>query len=157
MHIEIERKYLVAQVPECLERFPHKKYIQGYLNTSPVIRVRAEGGGYFLTYKGSGMMLREEYNLPIDQKSFEHLIRKCDGHIIRKTRYFIPLCPSSGLIAELDIFEGELEGLLLVEVEFASKKEADLFTPPFWFGEEVSEKPQYYNSHLSRFGYPPKE
>ncbi|MDO4787687.1 MAG: CYTH domain-containing protein [Johnsonella sp.] len=152
---EIERKYLVRELPEHLEKFPHQKYIQGYLNISPVIRVRAEAGNYFLTYKSSGMLLREEYNLPLDQKSFEHLLQKCEGYIIKKTRYFIPLDPSPGLVAELDLFEDELKDLILAEVEFSSKKEADSFTPPSWFGEEVSEKPQYYNSYLSKYGYRP--
>lgn len=146
-NMEIERKFLVKEVPD-LDDVHYEEFIQGYLNRDPVVRVRQEGERYFLTYKGKGLMAREEHNLPLDEKSFEHLIFKCDGKIISKTRYYIPL-EGSDLIAELDIFNEPHEGLMLVEVEFLSMGEAEYFTPPAWFGEEVTDDPAYHNSNLS--------
>ena len=112
---EIERKYLVKKIPAELANYKCKKISQGYLCTSPVVRIRRSDEEYYLTYKGSGLMIRKEYNLPLTKESYEHLKEKIDGRLIEKTRYLIPL--DNGLTAELDIFEGDLAPLCLVEVE----------------------------------------
>ena len=62
--MEIERKYLVSEVPANLKDYHCRVIEQGYLSTHPVVRVRKDNDSYYLTYKGSGMMAREEYNLP---------------------------------------------------------------------------------------------
>jgi len=128
-HMEIERKFLIDALPEALSDFPHQEYLQGYLSTSPTLRVRREGETYVLTYKGSGLMKRTEYNLPLTAESFAHLLEKCDGLRIEKTRYRIPLSGTE-LTAELDVFHGALSGLWLVEVEFPDEESAARFLPP---------------------------
>ena len=95
-------------------------------------------------------MVREEYNLPLTKESYGHLLPKIDGLLIAKTRYLIPL--NERLTAELDIFEKDLAPLTLVEVEFDSVEEADKFTAPDWFGEDVTNSGKYHNSYLSRHG-----
>lgn len=62
--MEIERKFTVKKLPENLERYPSRLIEQGYLNTNPVVRVRRDENDYYLTYKGKGLLAREEYNLP---------------------------------------------------------------------------------------------
>lgn len=146
--MEIERKFLPKYIPEGIDAYEHHHIEQGYLATNPVVRVRKSDEQYYLTYKGSGMMAREEYNLPLTDESYNHLIKKADGNIISKTRYLIPL--NNGLTAELDIFEGVFLGMLLVEVEFPSVEEAEAFMPPDWFGEDVTYDKKYHNSYLSR-------
>ena len=146
--MEIERKYLVRQIPENLSQYHCKKIAQGYLCTSPVVRIRRSNDDYYLTYKGKGLLAREEYNLPLTQESYEHLSSKIDGILIEKNRYLIPL--SDGLVAELDIFEGKLSDLVLVEVEFESIEEANSFIAPEWFGEDVTHSGNYQNSYLSQ-------
>ena len=95
------------------------------------------------------MMAREEYNLPLTKESYEHLLPKADGIVITKKRYVLPL-GTENLKAELDIFEGRHEGLRIVEVEFESEEQANRFTPPAWFGEDVTFDGRYHNSHLSQ-------
>lgn len=146
--MEIERKFLVKKTPENLESYPCQKIAQGYLNTNPVVRIRRSNDEYYLTYKGKGMMVREEYNLPLNKESFEHMVTKIDGLLIKKSRYLIPL--KDGLTAELDVFEGSLAPLLLVEVEFDSVEAAGAFTAPDWFGEDVTNSGKYHNSNLSK-------
>ena len=146
--MEIEKKYLIRQLPEQLEQYESKKIAQGYLCTEPVVRIRRSNDDYYMTYKGSGLMVREEYNLPLTKEAYEHLLPKIDGLLISKTRYLIPL--HDGLTAELDIFDGELAPLTLVEVEFESIDQADRFTPPEWFGEDVTNSGKYHNSYLSQ-------
>lgn len=149
--MEIEKKYLVSRMPENLDQYESKKIAQGYLCTEPVVRIRRSNDSCYLTCKGAGLMVREEYNLPLTEEAYEHLAGKTDGLLIEKTRYLIPL--EGHLTAELDVFEGCLAPLTLVEVEFDSVEEAKAFTPPEWFGEDVTESGKYHNSYMSRHGY----
>ncbi len=144
--MEIERKFLIKELPDSLSQYESKKIEQAYLCTKPVVRIRKENDSYYLTYKGSGMMSREEYNLPLDSESYSHLLSKADGNIITKTRYFIPY---ETYTIELDVFEGIFKGMILAEVEFDSEDEANSFTPPWWFGEDVTFSGKYHNSYLS--------
>ena len=146
--MEIERKYLIEQLPNNLEQYECKQIEQGYLNTDPVVRIRKSNDKYTLTYKGEGLMCREEYNLPLNRTSVEHLKEKIDGILIKKRRYLIPL--TDKLTIELDVFEDELAPLQLAEVEFETKEEAEAFTPPAWFGEDVTFSSKYHNSTLSK-------
>lgn len=146
--MEIEKKFIPKYLPDNLESFEHHRIEQGYLSTGPVVRVRQSDDKYYLTYKSGGMMARQEYNLPLDERSYKHLVSKADGNIITKTRYLIPI--HNNLTAELDIFEGAFNGMLLVEVEFSSIEEAENFTPPEWFGKEVTYDKRYHNSYLSK-------
>ena len=148
--MEIERKYLIDKnnIPCRLEDYPSRQIEQGYLCTNPVVRIRKDNDRYELTYKSRGMMIREEHNLPLTAEGYEHLKTKIDGICIEKTRYMIPL--SDSLTIELDIFSGKLSGLQIAEVEFADAMSAEHFTPPDWFGEDVTFCPQYHNSALSQ-------
>ena len=149
MGMEIEKKFIPATLPKDLDHYKHLELEQAYLNTSPVVRIRKEDDSYYLTYKGGGMMAREEYNLPLNKKSYYHLLEKADGNVISKTRYIIPINDGK-LTAELDVFHGKFQGLLLVEVEFSSVEEADAFQKPDWFGDEVTYDRHYHNSYLSK-------
>lgn len=160
-NMEIERKYMVKKLPERLEAYPCQIIEQAYLNTKPVVRVRRSNGQYYLTYKGSGLMAREEYNLPLDEDSYRHLLAKADGNIISKKRYVIPLenpqfkeesvsfFKTPALAIELDIFEPPFAPLVIAEVEFPNMEAADAFIPPEWFGEDVTMDSAYHNSTLS--------
>lgn len=148
--MEIERKYLVRKLPENLEQYNKKEIAQGYLCTEPVVRIRRSNDDYYMTYKGDGLMVREEYNLPLTKEAYDHLRPKIDGLLIAKTRYLIPL--DGKLTAELDVFEEDLNGLVIVEVEFNSVEEANAFHAPDWFGEDVTNSGKYHNSYLSQHG-----
>lgn len=146
--MEIERKFLIKKLPDNLTSYKARKIEQAYLCTDPVVRVRRDNDDYYLTYKSKGMIVREEYNLPLTKEAYGHLLAKTDGNIITKTRYEIP--EKDNLTIELDVFEGKFGGLLLAEVEFASEEEALGYIPPEWFGEDVSNSTKYHNSTLSR-------
>ena len=145
--MEIEKKYLIHTLPENLETYPRKKIQQAYLCTNPVVRIRKQDEEYILTYKGKGLMVREEYNLPLNRDAYEHLLQKADGIVLTKTRYLLPL--PQGLTIELDVFDAPYENLRLAEVEFSSEEEANSFVPPEWFGEDVTFSSKYHNSVLS--------
>ena len=153
--MEIERKFLIRQLPADLRQYEHAEIIQAYLNTDPVLRIRRHGEKFIFTYKGSGLMVREEYNLPLTREAFEHLLPKADGNIIKKTRYIIPLEEAVksadgnyvNLAAELDIFTSPKE-LIMAEVEFPDEQTALGFRKPDWFGREGTDDPAYHNSNM---------
>ena len=147
--MEIERKFLIKQMPEGYEAFPCRHIEQAYLCTRPVVRVRRQDEEYYLTYKGEGLLSREEYNLPLDQQAYYHLLDKADGRILTKTRYLLPAEGYGSLVIELDVFEGAYQGLMLAEVEFSSEEEAMAFIPPKWFGDDVTFSGEYQNSWLA--------
>lgn len=146
--MEIERKFLVKELPENMDSYEQKHIAQGYMCTNPVVRIRRSNDDYFLTYKGRGKMVREEHEFPLTAEAFEHMLPKIDGILIDKMRYLIPL--EDGHTAELDIFQGVLAPLRLVEVEFASVEEAEAFVAPDWFGDDVTNSKEYHNSNLSQ-------
>jgi CYTH domain-containing protein len=159
-NMEIEKKYTIKQLPTNLEQYECKVIKQAYLNTSPVIRIRQSNDKYTLTYKGEGLMAREEYNLPLNKEAFEHLLLKADGNIISKKRYIIPLdnprfddtCPSiiaPMLNIELDVFDEPFAPLIMAEVEFPSIELAHAFIAPDWFDEDVTNNPEYHNANMS--------
>ena len=159
--MEIERKFIIDKLPENLEQYPYRRIEQAYLNVDPVIRVRREDDEYYMTYKGSGMLAREESNLPLTAAAYNHLVRKADGNVISKKRYLIPLLhpqvvpgapvPPDGysLLIELDVFDDPFAPLVMAEVEFGSKEAAETFLPPDWFGKEVTYCREYHNSYMA--------
>lgn len=144
---EIERKYLIPTLPKDLHTYPYHEIEQGYLCTEPVVRIRRQDDEYYLTYKSKGLMIREEYNLPLTEKSYTHLKSKIDGRLISKRRYLIPFGSHT---IELDIFSSPENGLCLAEVEFPSEEAALSFTAPDWFGKDVTNSSRYHNSNLSK-------
>lgn len=163
--MEIERKFLVSHIPEDTDSYKCRFIEQGYLSTSPVVRVRRDNDNYYLTYKSEGFISHEEYNLELTPESYSHLLAKADGNIITKKRYEIPIeyefympeeiCKKypghpAFLTVELDVFEGVFTGTVLAEVEFDTEEEAELFIPPDWFTEDVSMSTEYYNSTMSQ-------
>lgn len=154
--MEIEKKFLIRRLPVELEQYTVKHIEQGYLCKDPVVRIRRSDERYILTYKSrigleepeeAGVRISREVEVPLNRQGYEHLRTKIDAALIRKRRYVIPL--GDGHTGELDIFEGALEGLAFIEVEFADAQDAASFVPPDWFGENVSDDFRYSNSFLS--------
>lgn len=161
MQMEIERKFTVKNLPDNLDSFPCHHIEQAYLSVDPVVRVRKEDEDYYLTYKGRGMLARDESNLPLNEEAYYHLRAKADGIIISKKRYLIPLINPGfkegfptppedyTLTIELDVFDAPLSPLILAEVEFGSREAAISFVPPDWFDEDVTYCKEYHNSYLA--------
>ncbi len=160
--MEIERKYAVLRMPEDLSEYKNKVIEQGYLCHNPTIRIRKSNDDFILTYKSKlgletvtskSENINNEVELPLTEEAYLTLRTKTDGNMIHKTRYLIPL--QDGLTAELDVFEGLLSGLIFAEVEFPDIKAAEKFTPPDWFGKNLSADKRFTNYNLSLCFEPP--
>lgn len=143
--MEIERKFLVGSLPN-LDGVKSSEIVQGYVSFSPEIRVRQLDDKYYRTEKGEGMILREENEWEISKKEAEKMFQEVKTNLIEKTRYYIPY---NKYTIELDIYKGIFKGLIVAEVEFETLEEANNFTPPEWFLEDISEKREYRNKILA--------
>ena len=146
--LEIERKFLVEEMPVDFALGRGVKISQGYLaiGDDAEVRLRRKGARCFLTVKKGSGLARSEYEIGLDPEKFEHLWPATAGRRVSKTRYEVPV---GALTAELDQYSGELAGLMTVEVEFPSVAEASVFCPPEWFGRELTEDPRYANRRLA--------
>lgn len=146
MGVEIERKFLVQG--EGWRQGAGQRLVQGYLNRDKArtVRVRMAGEQAFLTIKGVSVgATRAEFEYPIPVADAQALLALCDGPLVDKTRYRIPL---GGVVWEVDEFAGENAGLVVAEVELPSE-DTD-FPRPDWLGAEVTQDPRYFNSNLAR-------
>jgi adenylate cyclase len=153
--IEIERKFLVAEPPADLDRWPSTAIEQGYLaitDDAPEVRVRRRGGQAFLTVKSGAGRVRVEEEIEIGGDRFERLWPLTEGLRIEKTRYEIDA--GEGTVIELDVYSGALDGLVVAEVEFDSEEAAEAFEVPEWLGDDVTEDVRYKNQRLARDGAP---
>jgi adenylate cyclase len=149
--LEIERKFLVRALPDGFETRPSAAIRQGYAEDG--LRFRQKGDRFYETRKVGTSLVLEEDEREISREEFERQWPRTAGRRLEKTRTEIDL--GNGLVAEVDIFAGSLSVLRYVEVEFPDVASAHAFTPPAWFGREVTDDLRYRNSSLARLGLPP--
>jgi CYTH domain-containing protein len=154
MAAEIERKFMVDSPPAEALECPSEEIDQGYLvsDASTEIRLRRKGGVHFITVKKGHGEVREETEVEITVAQFEALWPQTEGWRVRKRRHRIPL--ADGLTAEMDVYSGALQSLVTVEVEFESEETSRAFSPPAWFGRELTGDVRYSNQQMARKGLP---
>lgn len=153
--VEIERKFLVGERPSDLDAHPSDPIEQGYValtDDGVEVRVRRYGDRAFLTIKSGGSRARLEEEIEIDDRRFRALWQLTEGRRIQKRRYLI--LTGDGRPIELDVYEGQLAGLVTAEIEFDSPAAAAAFTAPAWLGPEVTDDPRYKNKWLAANGLP---
>lgn len=144
---EIEYKFLVdRELWERVEKPVPQLIVQGYISKSEesTVRVRIKGDKGFLTIKGKTVGIQRtefEYEIPVSDA--EEMIQLFTEKHIRKYRYEIVV---HGKTWEVDEFHGNLEGLILAELEVTSEEE--FFEKPHWVTEDVSTDPNYFNAVL---------
>lgn len=147
MATEIERKFLVNGDGWRAGVQRRCDIRQGYLSVSDVttVRVRIQDDTAQLTVKSAGAgPSRQEFEYSIPRAEAEALLTMRTGRIIEKRRYIVP---AGALRWEIDVFAGELEGLVIAEIELPDV--AAGFGRPHWLGEEVTGDIRYGNSWLA--------
>ncbi len=154
MAVEIERRFVVAHLPDALVLDPGTPMRQGYLTDggAVAVRLRITAAAAVLTVKAGAGLQRTEVEVPLPADEAEQLWPHTAGRRISKTRYHVPL--ADGHIAEVDRYHDALDGLVTIEVEFADVATAERFAPPAWFGTEVTGRPEWSNAALARNGRP---
>jgi adenylate cyclase len=150
---EIERKWVVVELPD-VSGLKGKEIRQGYIavtSDGTEVRLRQKGERYFQTIKSEGGLVRNEIEVELTQAQYDELWHVTVGRRLEKTRYEIPF---DSMTIELDVYKGSLVGLYLAEVEFGSVRDSEKFSPPAWFGREVTEDKRYKNKNLALNGVP---
>ncbi len=153
--METERKWVLDAPPDGLEEREHERVEQGYvaLDERAEVRVRRKGSKHTLTIKSEPGLTRVEEELALDADRFASLWALTEGRRVVKTRHLVPL--GDDLTAEVDVYEGDLGGLVTVEVEFPSEAASAAFAAPEWLGREVTGDPRYANRTLAVSGPAP--
>ncbi|NQV12861.1 MAG: hypothetical protein HQ530_01005 [Parcubacteria group bacterium] len=165
--LEIEEKYIIDKdkIPKELfasaERIP---IVQGYLGGGKG-RIRKmtkpDGQEVFIktTKKRISGRVCEEPESDLTKQEFDSLWPQIVGKKIEKVRHKMPYSyhddkagKQMEVTIELDIFSGDLSGLITAEVEFDTEDEADGFVALEWFGKNVTEDLRYKNSRLAVAG-----
>lgn len=167
---EVERRFLVDPAlitPELLKDFEEQLYIDQYYvfmsedgseqRTRQIADMNTGDLGYTMTVKTKGLseLTRGE---PIDEIPItlglhreQRSIAESKNWVLQKIRHNMFV---EGYQISLDVFKGDYNGLVIVEVEFKGDTieekhaAAAAFQPLGWFGEEVTEKKEYRNSAL---------
>ena len=150
--MEIERKFLVSDLPD-LDDTEADEIEQGYLaiGVDGEVRLRRKGEKLLLTAKRGGGISRDEAEVDLDREAFERLWPLTEGRRLHKRRHVLP---QGDQTIELDVYEGDLEGLLVAEIEFDTEDEARAFQPPDWIDQEVTGDDRYLNETLATEGRP---
>jgi len=154
--IEIERKFILTEAPTAARLGTGVQLRQGYLaeEANVEVRVRITPTNATLAVKAGTGLSRTEVDVPITLAQAEALWPHTAQRRIDKTRYRVMLEDSPGHVAEVDVYAGALTGLCVTEIEFSSEAAAAAFTPPAWFGREVTGEPGWSNAALARHGRP---
>ena len=154
MATEIERKFLLDELPATLRFARGEQIRQGYLALDGDTEVRLRTGSKppRLTIKSGRGAVRTEVELPVDGRDAPALWELTEGRRVEKTRRRMRI---DGAEAEVDEYGGGLQGLVVVEVEFDDEQSARGFDPPAWFGRELTGEPAYANRTLACEGLPP--
>lgn len=155
-NIEIERKFLVDDIPFDLASCDRIEMRQGYLliddERKLSVRIRQQKPDFRLTIKSGTGVVRTEVDLPIDEADFEALWPDAKAISLEKTRYVKSVDDN---VYEIDVYEASLAPLVVVEVEFATVEDSNAYVPPPWLGREVTHDVRYLNQNLARAGLPP--
>lgn len=166
--VELELTYLVKYLPANLTDLPSKEVIDIYFPKNedhPKLRLRKSGDSYEITkkqpVKEDDASNQIEQTIVLNKAEYEQLV-KIEGKKVHKIRYYYPFKERA---AEIDVFQGELSGLIVVDFEFDSLEEKSSFAmPEFCLADITQEKfiaggkicgksYQDIATELDRFGY----
>ncbi len=145
---EIERKFLIDAFPEQLgEPLEVSEMKQGYISTSPTVRIRSkkvgDKTGYKLCFKSSGTLERREVEIDITEEKFNELIPLLNTPLVFKLQKVYSL-ENYGYNLKLEcnfVSSDDKNEFYYAEVEFDSVKEAESFTAPEFLKTELTDYP----------------
>jgi len=166
--IELEKTYLAKTIPSELKNCKSKEIIDIYIPKSsvhPTLRIRKNGDKFELTKKEpvnkDDSSHQEEQTVILTEAEFNEF-SKLEGKRTHKIRYYYNY---NGRTAEIDVFQGALKGLILVDFEFDKMEEKDSFDMPDFCLVDITQEVfiaggmlcgksyEDIEEYLKRFGY----
>lgn len=152
MALEIERKFLVVGEAWRDGVRDLRRLRQAYLtkNGRVSIRIRIDGDETAsLTIKAAAAgIARNEYEYSIPVEDALELFEQRVGEVVAKRRHLVPI---GDVTWEIDLFEGENDGLVVAEIELPHAEAT--FHRPLWLGTEITHERRYYNADLARLPF----
>lgn len=141
--IEIEKTYLVGEIPQGLENCDFKEMVDVYFPASsdhPRLRIRKNGDKFEMTKKcpvvEGDASCQKEHTIPLTQEEFD-VLSGVEGKKVRKMRYDYDF---DGMKCEIDVFQDDLEGLVVVDFEFEVDDEKNSFEMPDFCLADVTQE-----------------
>jgi len=147
--IEIEKKFLVKELPDHFAELSHVNIVQGYLafdERGVEVRLRKVGEVRLLALKIQQGDTRVEREIELSDDQFNELWPATKGRRLHKLRYCMP---HDGLTVEIDVYKGHASGITVAEIEFPDRVSRAAFQKPDWLGDDVSGVQQYSNHFLA--------
>jgi isoleucyl-tRNA synthetase len=154
LNVELEKAWLINELPANLNKLKRSNITQAYLDDYhdesglefKHARIRKMDDKYTFTVKYFAGSKKETGQLiekteEISKERYVELIKQASRKVV-KIRYYFPL--EQGLTAEIDVYQNDLAGLNVVEVEFPSLSKEKSFKEPVWFGKEVTDSQGIY-------------
>lgn len=142
--IELEKTYLAKYIPENLTDYQSKEIIDVYLSKDsdhPKLRLRKNGDSFELTKKApvktDDASQQEEQTINLTATEFDRLNSQIEGKVVSKIRYFYDY---NGNIAEFDVFQDKLLGLVIIDFEFITVFEKEDFVMPDFCLADVTQE-----------------
>jgi CYTH domain-containing protein len=155
--VEHERRWLCREVPR--EKVILSERITDLYVTSSRLRLREarpiDGRPARLRFSRKADVdarTRLITSIYLPEQEFALLAAALPGWRLRKLRY--RLQSPAGVVLSVDQFEGELEGLILLEAEFGTVELMADFAMPDFAVREVTDDPRYSGDHLVAHGLP---
>jgi adenylate cyclase len=153
MAIEIERRFLVegsdwkqsAQAPSHIRQ----AYLALTSAASVRIRIKNDDDATLTIKSAQAGIERAEFEYAIPAADAEKLMALRTGRVIEKQRHGVAIGKAYW---EVDVFGGELRGLVIAEIELDHKDRH--FERPGWLGEEITSDVRYSNASLAIYGLP---
>ena len=146
MNLEIERKFLVKELPKNIQKSIHLEQYYMLIDKYFVQRLRFfdnKKSIISLKQNCSGMSRFEfEYEIPLSDA--KKIISIGEFLNIKKIRHIIMV---DGIKWEIDEFLDKNKGLIVAEVELESEVQDINF--PNWIDYEVTDQKKYYNYNLA--------
>lgn len=132
--IEIELTFLAKYLPKEIATLEPDEMIDAYVPQQygrPHLRIRKRGDSYEITKKlrieGKGFSEHTEQTITLDEVQFKTLTKNPSLLVVKKRRYSATI---EGYAAEVDVFDGELGGLVIIDFEFENAQTRDAFIAP---------------------------
>lgn len=130
--LELERTFLARELPKEIAGAEYVEIVDVYVPDGPghaTLRLRKKGDKYAITKKtpmtddSSEMM---EHTIELNASEYAALCG-CSKKRVVKKRYYVRI---DGFDAEVDVFEEDLKGLVLVDFEFSDVRSKNEFKMP---------------------------
>jgi len=141
--IELEKTYLLKDFPPGLSDCQYKDLLDIYIpfeSDHAHLRVRKHGESMVIMKKElidpNDLSSQQESVIHLSQDEFE-VLSQVPGKRIHKHRYYLPY---KWIILEVDVFQDDLSGLILVDAEFPDEKTKKAFNMPDFCLCEVTQE-----------------